>query len=160
MLGTVLNNLGNIHSKMKQYSIIKSNIMETNENIISPAEFKQTLTGFGGTENYYEHKATDYLKLLLTDGCKYVMEVANAGWLFDEILYNQPRHEIRDLSYQVWVLWFDKNTDEDEGFWVLRCEDGNKNTVMVQLIIDEVDFPINEISIWIVDGVTMLPGEY
>jgi len=78
--------------------------METNENIISPAEFMRSLAGFCGTENYYELEATKYLKLLLTDGCKYVMEAANAGWLFDEIRYNQPRHEIKDLSLQVWIL--------------------------------------------------------
>jgi hypothetical protein len=134
--------------------------MGTNEQKISPAEFKQALAGFCGTENYYEHKVTGYLKLLLTDGCKYVMEAANARWLFDEILYNQPRHEIRNLSFQVWVLWLNIINDEDKGCWVLRCEDGNKNTVMVQLIIEEVNFPINEISIWIVDGVAMLPSEY
>jgi hypothetical protein len=134
--------------------------METNENNISPVEFKQTLAGFCGTENYYEHKATDYLKLLLTDGCKYVMEAADASWLFDEILYNQPRPEIRDLDFQIWVLWFDKDDNNGEGYWVLRCEDGDHNTVLVQLLIEEVNFPINEIIIWVIDGVAILPCEY
>jgi hypothetical protein len=134
--------------------------METKENIISPAEFMRSLAGFCGTENYYEHKVTDYLKLLLTDGCKYVKEAANASWLINEILYNQPRPEIRDLNFQVWVLWFDKDNGKDEGYWVLRCEDGDHNTVMVQLLIEEVNFPINEICIWVVDGVAMLPTEY
>jgi hypothetical protein len=134
--------------------------METNENIISPAEFKYNLAGFCGTTKYYEHKATNYLKLLITDGCNYVKEAADANWLFDEILYNQPRPEIRDLSFQVWVLWLNIINDEDKGCWVIRCEDGDHNTVLVQILIEEVDFPINEISIWVVDGVAMLPGEY
>lgn len=100
--------------------------METNKKIISPAEFKQTLAGFCGTTKYYAHKVTNYLKLLLTDGCNYVREVANARWLFDEILYNQPRPEIRDLEFQVWVLWFEKdNDDKDKGCGCFDVRMGN-----------------------------------
>jgi hypothetical protein len=88
------------------------------------------------------------------------MESANARWLFNEILFNQPRPEIKGLSFQLWILWFDKDNDEDEGCWVLRLEDGNKKTVLVQMLIEEVNFPINEIIIWIIDDVAMLPNEY
>ena len=134
--------------------------MKTNtEHKISPAEFERSLAGFFGTSNYYEHKVTDNLKLLLTDGCDFVREAANARWLFDEILFNQPRPEIKALDFQVWVLWFDKDNDDDEGFWVLRCEDGNYNTVLVQMIVDS-DFPIKEFRLFVVDGVAMLPSEY
>ena len=43
---------------------------------------------------------------------------------------------------------------------MLRCEDGNDNTVLVQILIDPVDFPIDKLRIWVVDGVAMLPSEY
>jgi len=134
--------------------------MKTGKNFISPAEFIHTLAGFCGTENYYEHKTTDYLNLLLTDGCNYVREAADARWLFGEILYHQPRPEIRDLDFQIWVLWDDKEDKSNAGCWALRCEDKDHNAVLVQIIIEEVKFPINEICIWVVDGVAMLPSEY
>ena len=114
--------------------------------------------GFVGTSNYYEHKATENMKLLLTDGCDWVREAAEARWLFNEILFNQPRPEIKDLPFQVWVLW--KDVDDEGECWVLRCEDGNDKAVLVQMLMEDVIFPVDEIRIWLVDGVAMLPSEY
>ena len=131
--------------------------METKKTL-SAIEFERSLMGFIGTSNYYEHKVTDDIKFLLTDGCNWIREAAEARWLFDEILFNQPRPEIKDLSFQVWVLW--KETADGESDWVLRCEDGNDNTVLVQVLMEAVDFPIDEIRIWVVGGVAMLPSEY
>ncbi len=124
---------------------------------LSPKEFERSLMGFFGTSNYYEHKVTKNIKLLLTDGCNWVREAAEARWLFNEILFNQPRPEIKDLPFQVWIL--EKDNDDEDEQWVLRCEDGNDNTVLVQMIMD-VDFPIYELRIWVVGGVAMLPSEY
>ena len=93
-----------------------------------------------------------------TDGCNWIREAAEARWLFDEILFNQPRPEVKDLPFQVWVLC--KDEDKEDRLWVLRCEDGNDNTVLVQMLMETVDFPIDEIRIWVVDGVAMLPSEY
>jgi len=64
----------------------------------------------------------------------------------------------KGLPIQVWVLW--KETADGESDWVLRCEDGNDNTVLVQMLMEAVDFPIDEIRIWVVGGVAMLPSEY
>ena len=124
----------------------------------SPKEFERAMTGFFGTSNYYEHKVTDDIKFLLTDGCNWIREAAEAGWLFDEILFNQPRPEVKDLPFQVWILW--KETADGETDWVLRCEDGNDNTVLVQMLMEAVDFRIDEIRIWVVGGLAMLPSEY
>ena len=125
---------------------------------ISATEFERSLAGFFGTSNYYEHKVTDDIKFLLTDGCNWIREAAEARWLFDVILFNQPRPEIKDLPFQVWVLW--KDEDKEDKLWVLRCEDGNDTTVLVQMLMEAVDFPIDEIRIWVVGGVAMLPSEY
>lgn len=131
--------------------------MEKNKPI-SPMEFERAMAGFFGTSNYYEHKVTDDIKFLLTDGCNWVREAAEARWLFNEILFNQLRPEIKGLPIQVWVLWNDEG--EEDNLWVLRCEDGNDNTVLVQMLMEAVDFPIDEIRIWVVGGVAMLPSEY
>ena len=121
----------------------------------SAIEFERALAGFFGTSNYYEHKVTEDIKFLLTDGCNWIREAAEARWLFNEILFNQLRPEIKSLPIQVWIL--DKNVDKQ---WVLRCEDGNYNTVLVQMLMDVVELPIDEIRIWVVGGVAMLPSEY
>ena len=83
--------------------------MEIKKSIL-PTEFERAMSGFFGTSNYYEHKVTDEIKLLLTDGCNWVREAAEARWLFNEILFNQPKPEIKDMPFQVWILW--KYTEE------------------------------------------------
>ena len=156
--------------------------METKKKTYSPMEFERAMAGFFGTSNYYEHKVTedikflltdgcnwireaaearwifDDIKFLLTDGCNWIREAADARWLFDDILFNQLRPEIKGLPFQVWVLW--KDEDNEDRLWVLRCEDGNDNTVLVQMLMEAIDFPIDEIRIWVVGGVAMLPSEY
>lgn len=125
---------------------------------LAPVEFKDRLTRFTGSAYQHEHIVGDDLSFWMTDGCDFVRRAADARWLFDEILLNQLRPEVRKLRYQQWILWFDKDNG-DKGCWVLRCDDMNDNTVLVQMIVDR-DFLIDEITIWVIDGVAMLPGEY
>ena len=133
--------------------------METeNKKQMTSTEFTRSINGFFGTSNYYEMKANEHLKLLLTDGCEWVRETLDAYWLFQEILYSQVRLEIQNLSFQVWILWLDK--DEDGEYWVLRCEDGDKDVAMVQMLLNDVTFPVEDFRVFVVDGVVMLPSEY
>ncbi len=117
-------------------------------------EIKQALDNFKGTSQYYLHYFPGELKLLLTDGCDYIREKCEANWLFDSILSYQLKSQIREEPFQVWKL--QKQPDET---WHLLCEDGNKKVIAVQSI-EYSDFPLEEIVIWLVDGVAMLPSEY
>jgi hypothetical protein len=72
-----------------------------NKKQLTASEFTRSVSGFFGTNNYYEIRANDHLSLLLTDGCEWVREVVDAHWLFQEILYNQVRLEVQDLNFQV-----------------------------------------------------------
>ncbi len=120
---------------------------------ISPAEFQSTLAGFIGTFKYHIHQLFN-LSMNLTDGCDYVRKEAKAYWLFDAILSHQLTSTVNKQSFQVWRL---KKQEDDT--WLLDCEDGNKNILATQHI-EYSDFLIDEITIWLVDGVAMLPSEY
>jgi hypothetical protein len=117
-------------------------------------EIKQTLEGFTGTTQYYMHYFPQGLKILLTDGCDYIREKCEAYWLFDAILSFQLKSQIREEPFQVWKL-----QKQPDNSWELLCEDGNKKVIAVQAI-EYSDFPLDEIIIWLVDGVAMLPSEY
>jgi len=129
----------------------KLKIMDTKT--ISPAEFQSTLTGFIGTFKYHNHQLLQ-LSMNLTDGCDYVRNEAKAYWLFDAILSHQLTSTVKKQPFQVWRL---KKQEDDT--WSLICEDGNKNILVIQRI-EFSDFLIDEITIWLVDGVAMLPTEY
>lgn len=119
----------------------------------SASELQNILAGFFGTFTYHPHRIGN-LKINLTDGCDYLREEARAFWLFDAILSHQTSVKVRRESFQVWKL--NKQADDT---WLLSCEDGNKNVITDQKI-QFSDFPLDEIIIWLVDGVAMLPTEY
>ena len=129
----------------------KLKIMDTKT--ISSADFLYTLNVFAGTFKYHIHRLGK-LSINLTDGCDYVRNKAQAYWLFDAILSFQLKSQIREELFQVWKL--QKQPDDT---WQLLCEDGNKN-ILVQQRIKYSDFLVPEITIWLVDGVAMLPTEY
>lgn len=120
---------------------------------ITSVEFQSTLAGFIGTFKYHIHQLFN-LCMNLTDGCEYVREEARAYWLFDAILSHQLTSTVNKQPFQVWRL---KKQEDDT--WSLICEDGNKNILATQHI-EFSDFLINEITIWLVDGVALLPTEY
>ena len=129
----------------------KLKIMDTKT--ISPADFLYTLNVFAGTFKYHIHRLGK-LSINLTDGCDYVRTEARAYWLFDAILTHQLTSIIKKQKFQVWRL---KKQEDDT--WLLICEDGNKN-ILAKQNIKYSDFLVPEITIWLVDGVAMLPTEY
>jgi hypothetical protein len=90
--------------------------------------------------------------LLLTDGCNFIRENAGACWLFDLILSWQVK--LRKQRFQVWIL--EKQVDST---WFIECQDGDNHYIVGQEIAFS-DFPVDKITIWVVDGVAMLPTEY
>ena len=116
-------------------------------------DFKANLGEFTGTFQYHEHRLGN-LNINLTDGCDYVRKEAKAYWLFDAILSHQITNMISNHSFQVWRL-----KQQTSKTWKLSCEDGNKKVLVVQ-DIEYSEFPIHEITIWLIDGVALLPTEY
>ncbi len=120
---------------------------------ISAVDFKNNLAEFIGTFQYHTHRLGKQW-INITDGCDYVRNEAEAYWLFDAILSHQITSIMSKHPFQVWRL--KQQADET---WKLSCEDGDKNILVVQNI-EYSDFPIPEITIWLVDEVALLPTEY
>ena len=125
--------------------------METKKKTV--AELLEALEYFTGTFGYHTHQNGKH-KLLITDGCDYIRREAESNWLFDCILSHQIFKAVKELYHQVWRL---KKQSDDT--WMLTCEDGNNNLISAQEI-QFSDFPLPEITIWVVDGVALLPSEY
>ncbi len=114
---------------------------------------KADLAQFTGTENYYRHSFVR--TIFYTDGIKYLAENAAAYWLIDEIAFLQMLPKIENQEFQIWQLIVNlaKNT------CVLSCEDGNSNVLFSKKIFF-TDFPLDEIKIYLVNNVMLLPSEY
>ena len=92
---------------------------------------------------------------VLTEGCKYVAETANAYWLFDTISSHLPELD-EDMVVSVLTVKDDSAT--------LALTDGNDDPLHLQTI-EFTDFPEGQIVIWSTKNelgahTHMLPREY
>jgi hypothetical protein len=88
----------------------------------------------------------------LTDGCHFIRENAGAYWLFDLILSWQM--QLKGYEFQVWKL-----IKQGDGTWFIHCDDGNGKTLAGQEI-PYSDFLLDQLELWLIDGVCLLPSEY
>ena len=114
---------------------------------------KTELAQFTGTENWYRHPIAR--NILYTDGIQYLAEKAGAYWLIDEIAFNQMQPSIRKEEFQTWKL----SVDLEKSTAILTCDDGN-NRIVFSKKIEYTDFPLQEIRIFFVNNVILLPSEY
>ncbi len=110
------------------------------------------LTHFTGTEHYYRISR----RHLLTDGTKYLAEMAGAFWMMDAIA-----SRLNEIGTEDWFVVVKVKVQDSKA--TMLYEDGNGNEYARQ-DIPYTDFPIDEISIYACwDGehwVLMLPSEY
>jgi hypothetical protein len=114
---------------------------------------RSDLHQFTGSEYWYRHELVR--DLLYTDGVKYVAETGGAYWLVDEIALAQQFDKlIAAEEFQLWKLKV--NADHSA---TLVCEDGDCRAVFTK-VIEFTDFPLAEISFYLVNSTILLPSEY
>ena len=113
------------------------------ETKISEADLSQ----FIGTENYYRHWTGHGV---CTDGVKYLAEKAGAYWLIDAILSYRRRE-----PFQIWTL-----KKDDDNTAVLTMQEDSGEPAKVSQKIPFTDFPLDQVKLYLIDGVILLPSEY
>jgi hypothetical protein len=109
---------------------------------------------FTGTEMYHTHRILGGQSMHITDGCQYLRENAGCYWLFDIILIQQSTELMQLEPFQRWQL-----AKQPDGSWLVMATDGNTITLYKQRI-EFSDFPLEEITIYLDEGVALLPSEY
>jgi hypothetical protein len=118
---------------------------------LTPEQIESALAGIQSGETYFKH----WLGRRYTEGVRYMAELCSAFWLINAIASHQPNPKIRKYGeFQVWTL--KKYIGET---WMLKCEDGNNNELTHQ-IIPFSDFPLSEITVWVENGVMLMPKEH
>jgi hypothetical protein len=111
-------------------------------------EFKH----FTGSETTY------YLPLFpmfrYTEGVRHLAINANAFWLVTDIFSYQFIKLFLDNPFQVWKL---KVTPDNKA--IIQVEDGD-DIVLKTISLEYTDFPLDEFTLWFVDGILLLPSEY
>lgn len=109
------------------------------------------LRQFTGSEEFYRHNLNP--SFVYTEGVQYLAEQAQAYWLVDYIFSYQHLASLKAEPFQTWKLEVAENAGK------VTVTDGNKNTLKT-LAIEFTDFPLPEITLWLVDKTLMLSSEY
>ena len=90
---------------------------------------------------------------VITDGVLALAEAAECFWLLDVIGSHQINRKL-DKAFQVWALECDKEGDGAtvKGF--------NDDVLIVTQYIPYTDFPLDDLKLFLCDGVLMIPSEY
>ena len=104
------------------------------------------LAQFTCTENYYRHP----FGITYTDGVKFMAEKAEAYWLIDAIASYQSKE-----PFQLWEL-----AVKDDRSAVLTARTDSDQDPFITQEIPYTDFPMERITLWVSDGVLLLPSEY
>lgn len=114
-------------------------------------EIKSELGQYIGTEAYHKLSLGS---LKFTDGVKRMAELCQAYWLLDIVAsYQFEGIDKKCRGFQVWKLAVKDNKGKVE------CSDGDGKVVKVQNI-EYTDFPMDEVIVWVTNGVCLLPSEY
>ncbi|MEJ2884672.1 DUF6876 family protein [Pedobacter sp. GR22-6] len=114
----------------------------------------EELSQFTGTSCYFKHPVFGFN---YTEGIQYLAQEFKCYWLLKDIALHNHISLIRiDEPFQVWKL--QRNNAPEHGF-SLHCGDGNYNEVF-RTTIPTSDFAGDEVTIWFIDEVLLLPSEY
>lgn len=119
-------------------------------------KIQSELKYFRGTTIYYKHLFPGKSPLIITEGCNYVREQCQAYWLFDAILSYQSDIRLCGVGFQVWTL----EEQQKDLTWLLTCREDKGKPPIIKQVIEYSDFPLEKITIWVIDKIALLPSEY
>ena len=112
---------------------------------------KSELKQFSGGGEFYRNPL--FRNYVYTEGVRHLAEQAGAYWLIDYILSNQLDQKLIAQPFQVWKML----VQDDSA--AVTVEDGNDNEIIC-FTIGYTDFPLEEITLWLIDKTLLLPSEY
>ena len=143
-----------------------------------PGEFQRELAQFTGTEEYRRHN----LGGMYTDGVAYLAsgsegvlydgwhKSGGAFWLLDAIFSWQrevKRKAVDRGAFQVWHLFIRRDGEKRGALLVCHVDtctldeaDHVRCGATARQEIEFTDFPLDEIKLYLCDGVLLLPSEY
>ena len=115
--------------------------------MLSRTEIQTGLAQCIGTEQYWKNQL---LSFQYTDGVKFLHESSEAYWLLIAIASHK-----RKEPFQLWELKVNKDHSA-----TLTMKEDDGQPILVEQSIAITDFPLDGISLYLIDGILLLPSEY
>ena len=104
-----------------------------------------------GTATWFRHWTGS---LVYTEGVKYLAETFGAYWLIDLVASWCPHKNLRGEDFIVWKL-----VVRPDHTATATADDGNGRVLITQ-DIPFTDFPLDEVTLYLANGVLLLTSEY
>lgn len=115
------------------------------------ATLKAALQQFTGSGSFYRHTWRQYH---YTEGVRHLARQAECYWLLDHIVFNQSLDILKNQPFQAWKITVNKDNSAR-----IAVEDGNDKELTF-FHLGYTDFPLEQITLWLVDQTILLPSEY
>ena len=119
---------------------------------------RDQLAQFTGSTTFTRHRLLP--RMILTEGVRWLADTAGAHWCTDVIASYQHEPHVSGEHFQAWRLEVDVSTRAA----VVMMTNGNTDVPWVQQQIDYTDFPLDDITLWLIAQgdylILMLPSEY
>jgi len=130
------------------------------------AAFSAELEAFSGSLTQYRHpfglRFTEGVHHLLTEIAGVVRENGErcngAFWFLDAISSHQPAATKTCDGFQLWTL--EVANDGNGPGATLTCRADSDQPAVITQEIEYTDFPLPRVTLYVIDGVALLPGEY
>lgn len=109
------------------------------------------LSTFTGSTKRWKDQ-TPFGAIVLSEGCKFLRERDESKWLFD--LMQSQQIKLENEEFLEWVI---ERVSGSE--FKVTCTDGDERTFANEKIRYS-DLPLDELKVWLVEGVYILPSEY
>jgi len=116
-----------------------------------PVTLLRELAHFTGDLERYRHWTR---RLIYTPGIQHLAEQASPYWLIDLVASWQVQPEVAQEDFQVWKLVVRSDRT------ATATARGDDQRVLTSQDIPYTDFPLEETTLWLIDGTLLLPGEY
>ena len=123
--------------------------------MLTQKELRSGLLQFRQIDGWYHHWLDQFV---FSDGVKWLCDQCDCRWLLTEIAFFQLRirSDYQKLEpFQIWHLKRQPNASV-----LLECRGGSSQTPFIRDQLNSVEFALDEMTLWLVNGMLLLPSEY
>jgi len=120
---------------------------------ISRKKLDERLSDFKSSNQVYLHRLSESWKMLLSEGCFFVRESADAYWLFDLILSYQSSSALIGVTMQRWNI-----RKMRRGQLQIMCV-SRKGDVLIAKT-EKRKFVLDDLTIYVIGNYARLKSEY
>jgi hypothetical protein len=117
---------------------------------------RRTLKELKRAKSFHKFLYPGRSPILISSGCKFLLENCDSSFIFDTIIKARELEVLKGVNFEVWTLHQLKN----DMSWILSCSTNcDKKPILIKSI-PLCNFPLSEITIWVIQNVALLPQEH